>query len=57
MIFVTFTEAKLKTSDIGFIGNNINIYFNDHLTGRNKEILNKAKAVVKENNYYACLGE
>lgn len=44
----------VKASDIGFSGINSRIYFNDHLSPRNKNLFQKAKLKAKEKNYAFC---
>lgn len=44
----------VKASDIGFPGLNARIYFNDHLSARNKSLFQKAKLRVKEKDYAFC---
>ncbi|CAH0721722.1 unnamed protein product, partial [Brenthis ino] len=44
-------KNKLKCSDLGFSGNNSNIYFNDHLTKSNKNLLQEAKKLAKEKSF------
>lgn len=44
-------EKTMKASDLGFIGNNNRIYFNDHLTSFNKSLLRKTKELAREKKY------
>ncbi|CAH2094043.1 unnamed protein product [Euphydryas editha] len=44
-------KLKLKCSDIGFSSNDNFIYFNDHLTSKNKVLLQSVKKIAKEKGY------
>lgn len=44
----------MKASDIGFLGSDSRVYFNDHLSAQNKYLLQKAKIKAKEKNYAFC---
>lgn len=44
-------KLKLKCNDIGFVGNNNAIYFNEHLTSENKALLQSAKKLAREKKY------
>ncbi|CAH2095044.1 unnamed protein product [Euphydryas editha] len=44
-------KLKLKCSDIGFSSNDNFIYFNDHLTSKNKVLLQSVKKSAKEKGY------
>lgn len=43
-----------KASDVGFQDSNSRIYFNDHLSSRNKQLLVQAKLKAKEKSYAYC---
>lgn len=45
---------EIKTSDLGFSGDTGRIYVNDHLSSRNKILLQKAKQRAKEKEYKYC---
>ncbi|KAI8433997.1 hypothetical protein MSG28_012148 [Choristoneura fumiferana] len=42
---------NLKACDVGYHGSNSSIYFNEHLTSRNKALLRDAKKLKAEKNY------
>ncbi|CAH2087987.1 unnamed protein product [Euphydryas editha] len=44
-------KSKIKASDLGFNNSNAQIFFNDHLTGANKSLLQRAKIIAKEHNF------
>ncbi|KAG7297444.1 hypothetical protein JYU34_019437 [Plutella xylostella] len=44
----------IKCSDIGFVGVDDRIYANDHLSTKNRYLLQQAKAKVKAKNYAFC---
>lgn len=44
-------KLKLKCSDINLNSHNNRIYFNDHLTSKNKQLLQSVKKIAKEKNY------
>lgn len=44
----------IKACDIGFVGSAGRIYFNDHLSSRNKHLFQQAKLKAKEKNYTFC---
>ncbi|XP_028163385.1 uncharacterized protein LOC114354964 [Ostrinia furnacalis] len=45
---------NIKACDLGFTGMTGRIYFNDHLSQRNKQIFQQAKLKAKEKNYTFC---
>ncbi|CAH2100410.1 unnamed protein product [Euphydryas editha] len=44
-------KSKMIASDLGFNNSNAQIFFNDHLTGANKSLLQRAKIIAKEHNF------
>lgn len=44
-------KMKLKASDIGYVGFDNFIYFNEHLTSINKSLLHQTKVIAKEKQY------
>lgn len=42
---------NLKACDIGFAGNNSALYFNEHLTSRNKSLLREVKKLANDHHY------
>lgn len=45
---------NITAGDIGFTGVTSRIYFNDHLSSRNRQLFQRAKLIAKEKNYAYC---
>ncbi|CAH0723443.1 unnamed protein product, partial [Brenthis ino] len=45
---------NLKACDMGFLGMQNRIYFNDHLSTKNKALFNEAKRLAKQKGYSYC---
>lgn len=45
------SRRGLNTADVGFVGPSIGIFVHEHLTPRNKILLNRTRAFKEENNY------
>lgn len=53
-LLTSLRKLNIKASDMGFVGGNGRIYFNNHLSSRNKQLLQQAKLRAKEKNYTYC---